>query len=132
MEEGLIDQYHDQLLAATRASEYHLILNQIFYKLFNRTFNKTESMGIGKLVNLYGKMVVFEAMIRASMVSTFNASRDSNSVGYLYKICQRIHEENKDSLKEVERVRQIKNETQDLLKELSKPQKKFKLKERDF
>lgn len=125
-EEGLINSYHDKLL---KTSTPHLILATAFKDTLGRDLKKTEWAQLKKLINVYGKWIVLESMIRTAISTTFD--NDKSPFGYLNAVCMSISKENLENLKVLERSRLQKEKTSIMLEELSKPNPDLKLKEFD-
>ena len=125
-EESLINTYYDKLLTSKTPT---IVLASAFRDLFNRDLQKSEWSRIGKLVNIYGKWLVLESFIRASINTNFDTT---SPWSYLSAICLNLSKDDKESLEELEKVRQLKEKTQNLLDELSKPTKKIKTRKRDY
>ena len=126
MTDSLIEIYYDKLM---KTKTPNIILAGIFRELFNRDLKKSEWGQLGKFINLYGKFIVLEAFIRASI----NIGFDSSSPwGYFNSICLSISKENREYLDVLEDTRRIQKLTNDILEELNKPRNKIKYRKQDY
>lgn len=126
MTEGLINEYYDQLM---KSKMPHLVLGKIFKQIFGRELRRNEWSQLGKLTNLYGKWIVLESFIRSAVNPNFD---NTNPWGYFNAVCLSVSKESRDSLENLEQVRQLQKATQDLVAELTKPHGKVKTKKKDF
>ncbi len=124
--ESLIDQFYNKLL---NAKTPHLILGQIYKQLFQRDLQSKDWAQLGKLTNLYGKWVVLEAMLRASMQPNFDAT---SPWGYFHTICLSLSKESREDLEHLEKIKQLKEYTETLVSELMKEHKVKKIRGKEY
>lgn len=122
---GLIDEYISRLAETEKPN---LILAMVYRALFEREMQQKDWPQLGRLIKVFGRWRVFDAMLKASASPTFDAT--GNIWGYLNAICMSLVEVEKQSNVAVFKAEKDKQETLELIESLQHRPKKLKTKDK--
>jgi hypothetical protein len=127
-DEGVLNNYIEKLV---NTDSPHLILASIFKVLFDRDLQAREWGQLRKMINLYGRWRLLEALLRAGSNQTFDPN-GKNCWAYFNTICISLIEDEKDLQESIFKCKRQKEDTQKLIEDLSTKREKIKIKDKTW
>lgn len=126
--DGLINEYLSKLTETERPD---LILASMIHTLFNYQMVQRDWPQLGRLVKIYGRWRMLEAVLKASNNTNFDMN-GANAWGYFNAICMGILDDEKASDQSVFKAKKEKEETLELIESLKKRPAKIRLKDKTW
>lgn len=121
MDDGIINTYIQSLDTSTRP---HILIGEIYSSIFNRKMESRDYAQVGRLVKVYGRWRVLDALLRSSGVEI----NDEKGIWpYVNVVCASLVKEEQEASTSVFNAIKEREKTQKLIDSLKKRPEPFEL-----